>query len=102
MSLLLSWFHDQFTENGSEEAELRLENDEALEIPLRDERYPFPLWRLGSGQRAGWEGPSFTTAGILVAHQRLFIASNYEALLKYVAAKTSKPPLSGAARGLWT
>jgi len=30
MSSLLSWFHDQFSENSSEEAELRLENDEAL------------------------------------------------------------------------
>ena len=30
MSSLLSWFHDQFTESSSEEAELRLENDEAL------------------------------------------------------------------------
>jgi exodeoxyribonuclease V beta subunit len=30
MSSLLSWFHDQFTEKSTEEAELRLENDEEL------------------------------------------------------------------------
>jgi exodeoxyribonuclease V beta subunit len=30
MSLLLNWFREQFAENSSEEAELRLENDEAL------------------------------------------------------------------------
>ncbi|MDH3632332.1 MAG: PD-(D/E)XK nuclease family protein, partial [Gammaproteobacteria bacterium] len=30
MTPMISWFHDQFEENNSEDAELRLENDEAL------------------------------------------------------------------------
>ena len=30
MSPMISWFHDQFEENGNEDAELRLEDDEAL------------------------------------------------------------------------
>lgn len=47
--------------------------------------FPFELWKLGIGRRAGDSGPSFSTPGVMVAHRRLFFASSYESLRNYVA-----------------
>jgi hypothetical protein len=57
--------------------ELLVDSGNALPIPIPG--YPYPLWKLGSGQRAG-SGPSFSTPGVMVAHDRLFIASNFNTI----------------------
>lgn len=63
-------------------------------IPLTKPGFPFPLWKIGSGKRAGDSGPTFSTPGAMVAHGRLFFASNYEALARFVAIRQVAAPLT--------
>lgn len=63
--------------------------DDGSTLPIRIPGYPYPLWKLGSGQRAG-NGPSFSTPGVMVADGRLFVASNYTAIQEYVVTKKAK------------
>jgi len=56
-------------------------------IPLTKPGFPYPLWKIGSGKRAGDSGPTFSTPGAMVAHGRLFFASNYEAISRFVAVR---------------
>jgi hypothetical protein len=62
--------------------ELLVDSGNALPIPIPG--YPYPLWKMGSGQRAG-SGPSFSTPGVMVAHDRLFIASNFNTIRQSIA-----------------
>jgi len=62
-------------------------------IPLAKPGFPFPLWKIGSGKRAGDSGPTFSTPGAMVAHGRLFFASNYEAISRFVAIRQVATPL---------
>lgn len=55
-------------------------------LDLKIPSFAYPLWKLGSGQRAGG-GPSFSTPGVMVANGRLFIASDYKVIHDYVAVK---------------
>ncbi len=69
-----------------------LEDDGAT--PLKIAGFPFDLWKIGSGRRVGDSGPSFSTPGAMVAHGKLFLASNYLALRQFVAIKPQRDPLA--------
>ncbi|HBJ35351.1 MAG TPA: hypothetical protein DDZ51_11485 [Planctomycetaceae bacterium] len=62
--------------------ELLVDSGNTLPIPIAG--FPYPLWKMGSGQRAGG-GPSFSTPGVMVAHNRLFIASNFNTIRQAIA-----------------
>ncbi|QEG40384.1 hypothetical protein [Roseimaritima ulvae] len=69
-----------------------IEDDGAT--PLEISGFPFELWKMGSGRRVGDSGPSFSTPGAMVAHGKLFFASNYLALRQFVAIKPQPEPLA--------
>jgi len=71
--------------------ELLVEGDEA--VKLRIAGFSFPLWKLGSGRRAGDRGPAFETPGIMVANDRLFIAANYKTIQQHIIGGGGQPKL---------
>jgi hypothetical protein len=77
-------------EDVADQLSLLVEGAREISVPGFD----FPLWKLGSGQRPGGAGPSFSTPGAMVASGRLFFASNYDAIRNYVATRSNRQPMS--------